>query len=140
MRYFLDAEFSGFGGELISQALVPEDPEAVPFYEALPCAQPEPWVADHVLPVLQTRPISRPEMIATLAAYLRGDPEPIVIADWPEDIAHLALLMVTGAGCRMPSPRLGFELLDLPPFDSEMLSSVPHNVPRCCCTASLRFG
>jgi hypothetical protein len=127
MRYFLDAEFNGFGGPLISLALVPEDSEAVPFYEALPCVEPEPWVADHVLPVLQTRPISRPEMIATLAAYLRGDPEPIVIADWPEDIAHMALLMITGPGWRMPSPRLRFELLDLPLFDSEALSKVPHN-------------
>jgi hypothetical protein len=127
MRYFLDAEFNGFGGQLISLALVPEDPEAVPFYEALPCAQPEPWVADQVLPALQTRPISRPEMIAKLAAYLRGDPEPVVIADWPEDIAHLALLMVTGPGWRMPSPRFRFELLDLPLFDSAMLSKVPHN-------------
>jgi hypothetical protein len=127
MRYFLDAEFNGFGGQLISLALVPEDPEAAPFYEALPCAEPEPWVANHVLPVLQTRPISRPEMITKLAAYLRGDSEPVVVADWPEDIAHLALLMVTGPGWRMPSPRLRFELLDLPLFDSAMLSGVPHN-------------
>jgi len=80
MRYFLDAEFNGFGGQLISLALVPEDPEAVPFYEALPCAEPKPWVANHVLPVLQTRPISRPEMITKLAAYLRGDSEPVVVA------------------------------------------------------------
>jgi hypothetical protein len=127
MRYFLDAEFNGFGGQLISLALVPENLHAVPFYEALPCTEPVPWVADHVLPVLQTRPISRAEMIAKLAAYLRGDPEPLVIADWPEDIAHLALLMVTGPGWRMLSPRFRFELLDLPLFDSAMLSKMPHN-------------
>jgi hypothetical protein len=130
MRYFLDSEFNGFGGELISLALVPEGEEAPSFYEALPCVQPESWVAEHVLPVLHTRPISRPEMIAKLAAYLREDAEPVVIADWPEDIAHLALLMVTGPGWRMPSPRLKFELLDLPLFDSEALSDLPHNACR----------
>jgi hypothetical protein len=127
MRYFLDAEFNGFGGPLVSLALVPEDQEAAPFYEALPCAAPEPWVAAHVLPVLRTQPISRPEMIAKLAAYLLSDAEPVVIADWPEDIAHLALLMVTGPGWRMPAPLLRFELLDLPLFDSVSLSEVPHN-------------
>jgi hypothetical protein len=111
MRYFLDAEFNGFGGQLISLALVPEDQEASSFYEALQYHAPEAWVADHVLPVLQTRPISRPEMIA----------------DWPEDIAQLTLLMVTGPGWRMPLPRLRFKLLDLPFFDSETLSDVPHN-------------
>jgi hypothetical protein len=42
MRYFIDAEFNGFGGQLISLALVPEDRDAVPFYEALPCTEPEP--------------------------------------------------------------------------------------------------
>jgi hypothetical protein len=127
MRYFLDAEFNGFGGQLISLALVPEDQGAAPFYEALACADPEPWVARHVLPVLRTQPIPRAAMISKLAAYLRDDPEPVVIADWPEDIAHLALLMVTGPGWRMPSPRLIIELLDLPLFDSQTLSHVPHN-------------
>ena len=66
-------------------------------------------------------------MIAKLGVYLQGDPDPVVVADWPEDIAHLALLMVTGPGYRLASPRLIFELLDLPLFDSERLSEVPHN-------------
>jgi hypothetical protein len=127
MRYFLDAKYNGFCGPLISLALVPEEQQAPSFYEALPCADPEAWVAEHVLPVLQTRPISRTEMIAKLAAYLGTDAEPIMIADWPEDVAHLALLMVTGPGWRMPSPRIRFELLDLPLFDSARLSDVPHN-------------
>jgi hypothetical protein len=130
MRYFLDAEFNGFGGSLISIALAPEDRNVVAFYEALPCARPEPWVADHVLPALDQRPISRAELTARLARYLRGDAEPVVIADWPEDIAHLAMLMVPGPGRRLSLPRLKFELLDLPLFDSEALSESPHNA-RC---------
>ena len=127
MRYFLDAEFNGFGGQLISLALVPEDSDAMPFYEALACIKPTSWVVDHVPPVLQKPPVARSEMIAKLASFLRADPEPLVIGDWPEDIAHLALLMTTGPGWRLPSPRLIFELLDLPLFDSTELSSVPHN-------------
>ena len=127
MRYFIDAEFNGFGGQLISLALVPEDEEAVPFYEVLACANPNSWVTDHVVPVLQKQPISRPELISKLATYLRGDSKPMMTADWPEDVAHLALLMLTGPGWRMPSPRLIIELLDLPLFDSATLSGVPHN-------------
>jgi hypothetical protein len=138
MRYFLDAEYNGFCGPLISLALVPEEQQAPSFYEALPCTDPTAWVAEHVLPVLRTRPISRTEMIAKLAAYLGTDAEPIMIADWPEDIAHLALLMVTGPGWRMPSERIRFELLDLPLFDSESLSDVPHNA-RCDAIALRRY-
>jgi hypothetical protein len=81
-----------------------------------------------VVPVLQKPPISRPEIISKLATYLRGDLEPVVTADWPEDIAHLALLMLTGPGSRLPSPRLIIELLDLPLFDSAALSGAPHSV------------
>ena len=127
MRHFLDTEFNGFGGPLVSLALVPEDRRANSFYEALPCAEPNSWVAEHVLPVLQTRPVSRPKMVKKLAAYLTRDSEPVVVADWPSDIAQMALLMITGPGYRMPLPRLMFELLDLPLFDSAVLSEVPHN-------------
>ena len=51
MRYFIDVEFNGFGGPLISLALAAEDPGTAPSYEALPCDAPEPWVVSHVLPV-----------------------------------------------------------------------------------------
>jgi hypothetical protein len=108
-------------------ALVPADAGTRPFYEVLLCPEPVRWVVDHVLPVLQRAAISRDEMIQHLAAYLRNDPEPVVIASWPEDIANLALLMVIGPGRRTPSPRLIFELLYLPLFDSESLSNLPHN-------------
>jgi hypothetical protein len=127
MRYFLDAEFNGFGGELISLALAPESQEVIAFYEALPCAEPIPWVSERVLPVLQKLQISRPDVIAKLADYLLHDPEPVVIASWPEDLAQLVLLMVIGPGRRLAMPRLRFELLDLPLFDSAALSEVPHN-------------
>lgn len=126
MRYFVDAEFNGFGGELISLALAPES-ESIAFYEALTCAAPVPWVAERVLPVLQIHPISRPEMVDKLGNYLLHDSESVIIASWPEDLAHLLLLMVTGPGRRLATPRLRFELLDLPLFNSEELSAVPHN-------------
>jgi hypothetical protein len=127
MRYFLDAEFNGFGGPLISLALIPEGPREDPFYEALSCTAPNAWAAQNVLPVLRTQPISRPEMMARLANYLVRALDPVVVADWPEDIAQLALLMISGPGYRVPLPRLMFELLDLPLFDSATLSEVPHN-------------
>ena len=56
MRYFIDVEFNGFGGPLISLALAAEDPGTAPPYEALPCHVPEPWVVSHVLPVANEKP------------------------------------------------------------------------------------
>jgi hypothetical protein len=41
MRIFVDCEFNGFGGDLLSMALVPEDDVIAPWYEVvdLPCGQ-----------------------------------------------------------------------------------------------------
>ena len=127
MRYFLDVEFNGFGGDLISLALVPEAEDAPPFYEAVECDRPTPWVAQHVLPVLRTDPVSRWEMAARFEAYLGNDPDPVLIADWPEDIAHAAMLMVIAPGRRMALDRISFRMLDPIGFDSAARSAVPHN-------------
>lgn len=127
MRYFLDAEFNGFQGQLISLALVPEADHAVAFYAALHCEAPTNWVRDHVLPVLQIDAVTRTDITARLADYFKGDPEPIVVADWPEDIAYFALLLITGPGSRLPMQTVRFELLNLPLFDSPSLSQTPHN-------------
>lgn len=126
MRYFLDTEFNGFGGALISLALVPEDPKAAPFYEALICDEPTPWVTEHVLPVLAATPIDAREFSNRLQEYLGDDPWPVLIADWPEDIAHAARAMIVAPGRRVTLDRVGFELCDAFGFDSAM-SAVPHN-------------
>jgi len=98
MRYFVDTEFNEFGGELVSFAAVPEDDAASPFYEAVECLQPADWVKEHVLPVMQTNPRPATEVASLFADYLNDDPSPIIVADWPEDIAHAAALLTNGKG------------------------------------------
>ena len=126
MRYFLDTEFNGFGGALIAMALVPEDRDAPCFYEALACDDPTPWVAEHVLPLLGIAPITAGEFSYKLQEYLGNDPWPVLVADWPEDIAHAARAMIVAPGRRVTLDRVGFELCDAFGFDSA-LSAVPHN-------------
>ena len=53
MRYFLDTEFNGFAGELISVALVPEHGDQE-FYAVLPLPEaPNNWVTRNVLALSQ---------------------------------------------------------------------------------------
>lgn len=92
-----DSEFKGFDGVLIPIALVPED-ASVPFCAALHCGAPTDWIQAHVLPVLNTPSLPRCEVSTRSGAQIGNNPGPVVIADWPEDIAHVALLMVTGPG------------------------------------------
>ena len=127
MRYFIDAEFNGFGGELVSLAAVPEDDALPPFYEAVECAQPTDWVKEHVLPVLQTKPRTRAEVASFFAEFLIDDPAPLIVADWPEDIAHAAALLTNGKGGRLLRSEITFRLLGASDFSADRLSDVPHN-------------
>ncbi|MGZ8337882.1 MAG: hypothetical protein ACXWUP_14455 [Allosphingosinicella sp.] len=133
MRYFLDTEYNGFGGELISLALAPEygDHE---LYLVLPLpAALHPWVERNVLPYLLAVPptaetsLSRLAAAAALADYLADDPDAVIVADWPEDIGHFCALITIGPGEMAAVGPLRFELMTLPGFSTAANSAVPHN-------------
>ena len=133
MRYFLDTEFNGFGGALLSVALVPEDGEE--FYATMAVESGLlPWVERNVLPyldhvpaALQSPRLSRRDAAIELSHYLSVDPEPVIVADWPEDIAQFCTLLMTGPGEMVPVPPLTFQLVPLGGFSTAANSAVPHN-------------
>ena len=134
VRYFLDTEFNGFGGALLSLALVADD-GSEEFYITLACAEPpHPWVEQHVLPYLDHVPVGlvsprldRTAAAEALAIFLAHIPEPEIVADWPDDIAHFNQLLLVGPGKMVPVPPLTFRLVSLPGFSTAMNSAVPHN-------------
>lgn len=133
MRYFLDTEFNGFGGALLSLALAPDDGEE--FYVTLECQDPMlPWVERHVVPFLDHVPVglagprmTRRQAADALSDYLAADPEPELVADWPEDITQFCSLLMTGPGTMVPVPPLTFRLVALQNFSPAANSAVPHN-------------
>ena len=75
LNVFMDAEFNGFGGDLISIALVCEDGQE--WYEVAEIpAEPHPFVVQHLLPVLGKEPIGRDCFAQSLAEFLASVPEP----------------------------------------------------------------
>lgn len=133
MRYFLDTEFNGWGGALLSLALVPDHGEEL--YVVLSHEGPvEPWVERNVMPYLDTVPetlrsprLSRADAAVAISYYLENDNEPLIVADWPEDIAQLNMLLLTGPGLMVPMPRVMFLLAALENFSTAANSAVPHN-------------
>ncbi|TVV72203.1 hypothetical protein [Sphingomonas solaris] len=132
-RYFLDTEFDGFGGALISLGLAAEEGED--YYvvlHPLP-ALPEEWVARNVIPYLYQVPqaldnrLDRVAAAHDLAAYLRADPDPYIVADWPEDIALFCRLLLIGTRDIVDVDRIGFEFRRTPGFSTARNSAVPHN-------------
>ena len=133
MRYFLDTEYNGWGGALLSLALVPDQGEEL--YVTLDWQVPlEEWVERNVLPYLDMVPesmisprMSRIDAARTVSHYLAADPEPLIVADWPEDLALFNALLLTGPGTMIDVPRLRFELMPLAGFSTAANSAVPHN-------------
>jgi hypothetical protein len=70
--------------------------------------------------------MSRGDAARTLAHYLAGDSDPLIVADWPEDIAQLNALLVTGPGLMAEIPRLRCEFIALSGFSTAANSKVPH--------------
>lgn len=146
MRYFLDTEYNGWRGELLSLALVPED-GGQEFYVTLDWSGPiQPWVEENVIPYLDAVPETmvsprvRPEDAAReLSRWLRCEQEaqfftrddgPLqleICADWPEDISQICSLLLIGPGLTVDVPPLTFRLLSLPGFSTAANSKVPHN-------------
>src|SRR5690349_21302626 len=106
MRYYLDTEFNGFGGELISLALVREDEISLYLVsDDIAVRSLEPWVAENVWPLLEKTPAIewerhpnkrgghfndlRKNFSRRIANFLGGDPKPIIVTDWPDDIRYM---------------------------------------------------
>jgi len=125
MRLFLDTEFNGFGGKLISMALVPENDSKRTFYKEIEMTdQLDPWVRENVVPHLVLIPCSRYEFQQALSQYLWEVGDCTIIADWPDDIRYFCESLITGPGeCLSLLHNMKFEL----DFGIEYESLVPHN-------------
>ncbi|MEA3079483.1 MAG: hypothetical protein QOF05_891 [Sphingomonadales bacterium] len=133
LRYFLDTEYNGWGGALLSLALVPEHGEELYLTLGWEGALEE-WVQRNVVPYLDTVPhqlvsprLSRADAARALGHYLAGDGEPLIVADWPEDVALFNALIVTGPGVMAEVPEITFRVVQLPGFSTAANSKVPHN-------------
>ena len=133
MRYFLDTEYNGIGGALLSLALVPDDGEDL--YLTLKTSDSlVDWVERHVVPYLDSVSeqlscprLSRQDAAHALERYLRHDGDTLIFADWPEDIAQFCNLMITGPGDMIDVRDVNFRLLPMTNFSTAANSKVPHN-------------
>lgn len=130
MRYFLDTEFDGFGGPLISLALVSEVGGCL--YLATACDDPTEWVRDNVMPIV-TAPGADPLLVEPdqfgrlIATFLRGDPNPVIIADWPDDIRYFCQALIVGPGQMVNIPALQFVMTRVDSYPTDLEGAVQHN-------------
>jgi hypothetical protein len=128
VNYYLDTEFNGFNGELISLALVADDGR--PLYLVAGCEEPQPWVLEHVMPILDAPEMWRlplNQFGRAIATYLRGDKDATIVADWPDDIAYFCKAIITGPGQMTDIPGLKFEMYRVDAYPTSLTGAVQHN-------------
>lgn len=134
MLYFLDCEFNGFGGELISLALSGEMGELylARTEDELNALDGHEWIAEHVLPFLSladARPTVMPlaRFGRAIQDFLAGDKGPVIIADWPEDLMHLMQCLIIAPGQMVRIPDLTLRLMSASAYPTDMEEAVQHN-------------
>lgn len=133
MRYFLDTEFDGFGGPLLSMALVREDGQSM--YGVFSREATDPWVRENVLPILDACPpsenrlvISSPEGFAkAFASWIAYDIDPVIVTDWPDDIRYFCGALITGPGQMVNTGTLRFEMKRVDAYPTAVAGAVQHN-------------
>lgn len=137
MRYFLDTEFNGFGGELISLALVREDGDSLYLVYPEPLDRYDVWVQKNVMPILWDIPSPLPGMAYQLESrqdaafriqeFLQGDLNPVIITDWPDDIKYFCQAIITGPGSMINIPQLSFQMVRVDAYPTILEGAVQHN-------------
>ncbi len=89
---FLDTEFNGHNGELISMGFASVG--AANWYHELPPPERwEPWCYANVRPMLDNAPIDIKAFRLSLQEYLSSLDNPVIYADWPADFRYLMDLL-----------------------------------------------
>jgi hypothetical protein len=119
---FLDSEFSSYGGQLISIALVSSDGGEFYAVRHLPNKM-HPWVEANVIPVLLAEPEEDHSIKRRLVTFLNRHRGETIIADWPEDFIHLLYLLCEPNGYQCDVGDL--EMLLVRGFQTD--PAIPHN-------------
>lgn len=135
MRYYLDTEFDGHNGPLLSLALVSE-------YESIHIRTTErasdPWVAANVEPLMNrhdagvSAKVTLNEVGVTIANFfsIMRDTAPVIIADSVVDIGRFCRALSTGMDGEWSSvdyPVIRFEVHDVAAYPTTLPGAVQHN-------------
>ncbi len=133
MKYYIDCEFNGFGGELLTMALAGEDGRDLSLsrpIEEIKNLDLDPWVRKNVLPKIDLAPIEEmPKRMFgyALAKFLRPDLRPIIIADWPEDLKHFCDSLSVAPGEVVTMPEFRMEITHTLAYPTNLEGAVQHN-------------
>lgn len=134
MRYYLDTEFDGHNGPLLSLALVREDGESI--YVVTNVEPRDAWVIENVdlntfqLPPHVCQVVGNPEVVGYhIRRALKGDPSPVIIADSAVDIGRFCTALTTNHDGSWASfdGDIRFEVHDVACYPTTLPGAIQHN-------------
>jgi len=124
MQLYLDTEFNGHGGELISMAMVSGNGGG--WYCARQIAEPvDPWVAEHVIPKLGRNPLPPDDFRESFLHFVKQHENPEIICDWSADAEHFLRLLAGPDYASSIDYPCSVTILKTP--SGQPVSSDPHN-------------
>ena len=136
-KYYLDTEFNGYGGELISIALVHESGRSIYLIDPSLENPIDPWVAENVYPKLLLYPtdneriiklMSRSEMGKELATFINSyDNPPLIISDYPSAIKYFCDIISTGPSTVSALNGIQFEIKRVDSYPTLLEGAIQHN-------------
>lgn len=133
-RFYLDCEFDGHNGPLLSMALVPE--EGASIHIQIMTQPKDPWVIANVMPLMEHHEAETMALVPSnsvgeeLRAYLGSCEHPVIIADSPVDISRFCAAISTdpsGAWASTDYPQMTFEVHNVDCYPTTLPSAVQHN-------------
>lgn len=133
-RYYIDCEFDGHNGPLVSMAVVRSARDSLMIVtDHKPV---DPWVAENVMPVLhsdraQETVFAVPNGVGyAIRQFIGGDPQPIIIADSPVDITRFCQAISTneeGGWASTDYERMTFIVENVDCYPTTLPGAVQHN-------------
>ena len=131
-RYFLDTEFNGMGGKLLTLAMVCEDGRELYLATLHHDETVDGWVLENVVPVVSSigampKYVNHDQFGASIYEFLKDDPMPSIMADWPDDIAYFCKAIIVGPGKVINLQRLQFYWVRIDAYPTSLPGAVQHN-------------
>lgn len=133
-RFYIDCEFDGHSGPLLSIALVRED--GIGIHIEADVAATDPWVLANVVPLLEqhdaddcTR-VASDEVGGIIRWFIGKCDHPIIVADSPVDIGRFCRAISTGPDGEWASadyPHMTFEVHNVDCYPTTLEGAVQHN-------------
>ena len=135
-RFYIDCEFDGHNGPLLSFAVVKECGDGIHIIVTDGPVECSPWVAANVVPLMDSHDAPKSAFVATdefgvvFRAFIGDCQNPVIIADSPVDIARFCRALSTGADGQWAStdyPRMTFEVHNVDCYPTDLPGAVQHN-------------